>query len=77
MTATTVVTGGAGFVGTNLAAQLLESPGNRVVVVDNLSRPGVEENLAWLQDRFGARIVFQHADVQDRAALLRHDLLVA
>jgi CDP-paratose 2-epimerase len=45
---TTLITGGAGFVGTNLADRLL-SQGERVVVLDDLSRAGVEGNLAWLR----------------------------
>ncbi|HEX2121396.1 MAG TPA: NAD-dependent epimerase/dehydratase family protein, partial [Thermoanaerobaculia bacterium] len=45
----TLVTGGCGFVGTNLAHRLL-GEGRRVCVLDNLSRPGVERNLAWLRE---------------------------
>ena len=50
-----LVTGGAGFIGVNTAAGLLEA-GHEVVVLDNCTRLGAEENLAWLQDR-GAVIV--------------------
>ena len=42
---TRLITGGAGFIGTNLADRLL-ADGRRVLVFDNLSRPGVEQNLA-------------------------------
>jgi CDP-paratose 2-epimerase len=45
---TTLITGGAGFVGTNMADRLL-SQGERVVVLDDLSRDGVDGNLAWLR----------------------------
>jgi len=65
-----VVTGGAGFVGTNLASRLVED-GRRVVVVDNLSRPGVEQNLRWLRDAFGDYVVFEEADVRNPLALRR------
>ena len=44
-----VVTGGAGFIGSNLVASLLHKGNHRVVLYDNLSRPGTEKNLAWLQ----------------------------
>lgn len=41
-----LITGGAGFVGTNLAHRLL-SEGRHVLVFDNLSRAGVENKLCW------------------------------
>lgn len=50
-----LITGGAGFVGTNLADHLART-GNRVLIYDNLSRPGVERNLLWLKERHGSRI---------------------
>ncbi|WP_435011830.1 NAD-dependent epimerase/dehydratase family protein (plasmid) [Tundrisphaera lichenicola] len=43
-----IVTGGAGFIGCH-AASRFHRMGDRVVVVDNLSRRGAEENLAWLR----------------------------
>ena len=42
------ITGGAGFVGCNLAAHHL-ALGNSVTVYDNLSRPRTDNNLRWLQ----------------------------
>ena len=63
-----LVTGGAGFVGTNVADELL-SAGERVRILDNLSRPGVQENLRWLLARHGDRVEFAAADVRDRYAL--------
>jgi CDP-paratose 2-epimerase len=65
-----LITGGAGFVGTNLADRLLRA-GARVTVLDNLSRPGVERNLRWLRDTHGRRLRIELADVRDRAALQR------
>ena len=65
-----VVTGGAGFVGTNLTARLVED-GCRVAVVDDLSRPGVEENARWLQRTFGRRVEVLVADICDHWALRR------
>ena len=64
-----LVTGGAGFIGSNLADRLAEA-GHRVVVYDALSRPGVERNLAWLQRRHGpAAIAAIKADIRDRDRL--------
>jgi CDP-paratose 2-epimerase len=48
----TLITGGCGFVGTNLAHRLLEN-GERVCVFDNLSRDGVTRNLEWLRATHG------------------------
>jgi CDP-paratose 2-epimerase len=67
MTSRTLITGGAGFVGTNMAARLLDQ-GRDVVVLDNLSRAGVRDNLRWLRETYpGVRIV--EGDVRDAAAV--------
>ncbi len=63
---TTLITGGAGFVGTNLAARLLRE-GLHVLLLDNLARAGVEENLRWLRDTGGSRLSVEIGDVRDRA----------
>jgi CDP-paratose 2-epimerase len=63
-----VVMGGAGFIGTNLVAQLLDE-GEQVVVFDNLSRPGVERNLDFLRSTFGRRLHTVLADIRDIAAV--------
>src|SRR5581483_560092 len=59
-----LITGGAGFVGTNLADRLARE-GRRVVIYDNLSRPGVADNLRWLQAQHGERIEAMIADVRE------------
>lgn len=64
-----VLIGGAGFIGSNLAQSFLAG-GEDVLVVDNLSRAGVEQNLAWLQQSGPGRLRFRKADVRDSAAMV-------
>lgn len=59
-----VVVGGSGFIGCNLAHSYL-TDGEDVIVLDNLSRPGVEENLRWLKEEHGDRIHPVLADIRD------------
>ena len=47
-----LITGGAGFIGANLANRLI-SEGHEVTIFDNLSRSGCESNLSWLRDKHG------------------------
>ena len=65
-----LVTGGAGFIGTNLVSRLVED-GADVVILDDLSRTGVERNLAWLQLTYGRNLRVERADLCDRTALRR------
>jgi CDP-paratose 2-epimerase len=65
-----LITGGAGFIGTNLADHLLTA-GQPVLIFDNLSRQGVDQNLRWLRQRHGGRLQVEVADVRDRYALRR------
>jgi CDP-paratose 2-epimerase len=67
---TAVVTGGAGFIGTNLAARLVED-GLRVVVLDDLSRRGSQRNLRFLRDTYGRAVLHEPGDVRDAAAVRR------
>jgi CDP-paratose 2-epimerase len=63
-----LITGGSGFIGSNLAESFLNE-GDEVIVVDNLSRPGVEQNLDWLRAAHGERVHALVVDVADRGAL--------
>ena len=63
-----LITGGAGFIGSNLADRL-GAEGCEVTVLDTLARPGVETNLEWLQARHRARLRHLAADVRDAAAV--------
>jgi CDP-paratose 2-epimerase len=63
-----VIVGGCGFVGTNLACRLL-SAGQPVLLVDNLSRRGVERNLRWLRDTYGRLVEVEVGDIRDPQVL--------
>jgi CDP-paratose 2-epimerase len=65
-----LITGGAGFIGTNLADRLL-SAGRPVMIYDDLSRSGVQRNLAWLREQHGELLRVETADVRDRHSLRR------
>jgi CDP-paratose 2-epimerase len=47
-----LITGGAGFIGSNYAHRLIKK-GETVVLFDNLSREGAKDNLEWLKTEFG------------------------
>ncbi len=65
-----LITGGAGFIGSNLAARLLQAPDTRITVFDNLSRQGSEHNVRWLESLPGAdRLNLHHGDVRDAAQI--------
>jgi CDP-paratose 2-epimerase len=69
-TATMLITGGAGFVGSNLAVWFKERyPDLRVIAADNLKRRGSEVNLPRLRER---AIEFVHCDIRN-AEDLRFD----
>jgi CDP-paratose 2-epimerase len=65
-----LVTGGAGFIGCNLADRLA-AEGHHLLIYDSLSRPGVETNLEWLRSRHGDRLTAIVADIRDEDALTR------
>jgi CDP-paratose 2-epimerase len=47
-----LITGGAGFIGSNYVHKLVKR-GENVTIYDNLSRAGAPRNVAWLQETFG------------------------
>lgn len=63
-----LITGGCGFLGSNLAAHAIEK-GLEVVVFDNLYREGSLHNLAWLKDKGAFRFV--HGDIRNQNDITR------
>jgi CDP-paratose 2-epimerase len=59
-----LITGGCGFVGSNLAAYLLEQ-GHTVTAFDNLARHGASANLAWLRSFDSGEFAFLHGDIRN------------
>lgn len=65
-----LITGGAGFIGSNLA-DLLLAKGNEVIIYDNLSRYGSALVLAWLREKHGSTALqLICGDVRDFQQLL-------
>lgn len=62
--ANVLITGGAGFIGSNYAARLLRC-GHTVTLFDNLSRRGSMKNLDWLREAFSSGLEFVQGDVRD------------
>lgn len=63
-----IITGGAGFIGSNAAARYLRR-GDKVIVLDNLSRQGGEQNLEWLKSQ--GPLEFVQADIRDAQEMNR------
>lgn len=64
-----LVTGGAGFIGSNYVHRLLKR-GEKVTIYDNFSRGGAPRNLEWLKAEFGEK-AFEVVvgDVRDAARI--------
>jgi CDP-paratose 2-epimerase len=63
-----LITGGCGFLGSNLAADALLR-GDELVVFDSLYRNGSRENLGWLQEQ--GRFRFEHGDIRNQNDITR------
>lgn len=57
-----LITGGLGFLGSNLARHALDL-GHDLTIFDNLSRRGSAENLAWLREH--GKFQFTHGDIRN------------
>mgnify|MGYP001818572391 CR=1 FL=1 len=65
-----LVTGGAGFIGSNFVHHILEKyAGYRVVVFDKLTYAGNLDNLQGVGERFAGRYAFVQGDIADAAAV--------
>ena len=62
---TVLITGGAGFIGSNLAERLLQTPETQVRIFDNRSRAGVERNIAWLKSKAHGNLDIIEGDVRN------------
>lgn len=63
-----LITGGCGFLGSNLAAAALRQ-GAELVLFDNLSRTGSAENLAWLRGQ--GHLTHVHGDIRNAHDIAR------
>ncbi len=68
MSRSTLITGGAGFVGTNVAKRLA-SAGRHVRILDSLARSGSEDNIEWLCDHYPDNVEFVRGDVCDASVV--------
>lgn len=70
-----LVTGGCGFIGSNVASAFSKQ-GHEVTVVDNLSRPGVVNNKTWLENYHNVKVI--KTDIRDsipEEALYKTDVI--
>lgn len=63
-----LITGGCGFLGSNLASDAL-ARGDKLLVFDNLYRNGSRANLAWLQAQ--GKFTFEHGDIRNQNDITR------
>lgn len=63
-----LITGGCGFLGSNLASDAL-GWADDLIVFDNLYRKGSRENLSWLQTQ--GDFIFEHGDIRNQNDITR------
>lgn len=63
-----LITGGCGFLGSNLASDAL-ARGDELVLFDNLYRNGSRENLPWLHAQ--GKFTFEHGDIRNQNDITR------
>lgn len=62
------ITGGAGFIGCNVAAHHLER-GDEVIIFDDLSRLGTKSNIDWLEENHPGGVRVVQGDIRDYDSL--------
>jgi CDP-paratose 2-epimerase len=67
-----LITGGAGFIGTNTALYFGRERNNSITIVDNLSRTGTDNNLLFLKKNSKAPLTFIQSDVQNTKQYITH-----
>lgn len=68
--ASVLITGGSGFIGTNLADSYL-AEGRAVTLLDNLSRSGAADNFDFLKAKYPGRVHLVHGDVRNSGEVKR------
>ncbi len=63
-----LITGGCGFLGSNIAAEIIKR-GEELFLFDNLYRSGSEKNLGWLKTR--GRLTYIHGDIRNEGDVSR------
>ncbi len=71
MKKTVLITGGAGFIGINTAAYYIRKKYN-VILLDNLSRKGVEKNIKWLTKTHKNNFKLVKYDLKDTSRKLEN-----
>ena len=66
---TIIVTGGAGFIGSEVIRQYIKNTNNKVINVDTLTYAGNLESLADVKD--DEKYIFEHANICDSYAMTR------
>jgi CDP-paratose 2-epimerase len=65
-----LITGGCGFLGSNLAADAI-ARGDELIVFDSLYRNGSRDNLLWLQGLGKFNFNFEHGDIRNQNDITR------
>lgn len=60
-----LITGGAGFIGTNTSLFFGGASDSHITIVDNLSRVGTDKNLSFLKKKLGKKLTFIQSDIND------------